>query len=141
MKKKLTGNCLFDTDVFIFLSKISGVGSNIPADNTICTQLRQFTLKVIYSDNVNTTLAKSRAARWSKMKKKCTRRLPPDENSHELRALRVNYICHILLNYQNKEAPPSPFSNDWIRTDGNFLFLFHFFSNQRFLIFRTFIVT
>ena len=52
------------------------------------------------------------------MKKKSTQRLAPDENSHELTASRVNYMCYVLLNYQSKEAPPSPFSHGWTQTNG-----------------------
>ena len=39
-------------------------------DNVFQSQLRMFVLKIVYNDQVNTSLGISRATKWFKMKKK-----------------------------------------------------------------------
>lgn len=97
---------------------ILDVGRSLPVNDEVITQLRMFTLRIVYNDRVSVSLGKSRASKWVQMKKKTTRRLPPDENSHKQRAARVNYVTNILLNYRSKNAPPSPVSHGWTLSDG-----------------------
>ena len=58
------------------------------------------------------------AKKWSIMKQKSTLRLPPDEESHHLRALRVAYQSYIWLNFDIPDAPPSPLQYGWQMVDG-----------------------
>ena len=56
--------------------------------------------------------------RWNTMKKKCTQRLPPDKDSHQLRSKRVNYQSYIYLSYSKPDPPPSPLAHGWQVIDG-----------------------
>lgn len=95
-----------------------GVGAALPLSNNLTKILRKFTLQHVYNDKKSQSLAESRASKWKKMKKKSTQRLPPDEDSHDLRARRVNYQCYIYRSYSRKDAPPSPSNHGWTITEG-----------------------
>ena len=80
--------------------------------------LEKFTIKFIYNDKHSKRLAEARALKWKIMKKKSTQRLPPDPDSFNLRAQRVNYQSYIFTNYMVKDAPPSPISYGWTIIEG-----------------------
>ena len=104
---------------------ILDVGQSLPVTEEVITQLRLFTLRIVYNDPVSVSLGHSRASKWIKMKTKSTRRLPPDEDSHQQRAARINYVCNILMNYHSKNAASSPFSHGWALLDGKYLLFQH----------------
>ena len=76
-------------------------------------------LKIIYNDTKSKSLAECRAEKWTKMKKKkSTRELPPDQESHYLISCRVNCQCYIFCHYNKSDAPPSPLNHGWYMQDG-----------------------
>ena len=50
----------------------------------------------------------ARALKLSKMKRKSTLRIPPDQDSHELKVARVNYQVHMFLQYDKPDCPIPP---------------------------------
>ncbi len=80
--------------------------------------MTQFTIKFIYGDKLNKTLATARASKWKAMKTKSTQRIPPDQDSHDLHVKRVNYQTYVLLKYDKPDPPPSPLNNGRILVDG-----------------------
>ena len=104
---------------------ILDVWQSLPVTEEVITQLRLFTLRIVYNDPVSVSLRHSRASKWIKMKTKSTRRLPPDEDSHQQRAARINYVCNILMSYHSKNAASSPFSHGWSLLDGKYLLFQH----------------
>ncbi len=72
-----------------FITFCLGVGACLPLSRHLTKTLRKFTLRHVYNDRKSESLAESRSSKWKKMKKKSTQHLPPDQDSHDLRALRV----------------------------------------------------
>lgn len=97
---------------------LAGVGKVLPVTTQICHDMAHFTIRYIYNDKVSKTLTDARALKWSQMKRKSTQRIPPDQDSHDLKVARVNYIVHVLLNYAKPDAPPSPLIHGWTMNDG-----------------------
>lgn len=77
-----------------------------------------FTIRYVYGDRKSTTLAQARAVKWEKLKKKSTRSIPPDLDSHNLKATQVNYQASILLNFDKPDHPPSPVNHGWTLENG-----------------------
>ena len=83
----------------------NAVGEKLPITSEITKNLEQFMMKIIYAEN----FAEARANKWSQMKKnKKTQRLPPDEDSLDQHAARVNYIAYMYNHYYLRDAPASP---------------------------------
>ena len=68
------------------------------------------------------SLAACRVLKWSRMKKKSTQRIPPDEESHQLKISRGNYQSYLFNNYKNKENIPYPIGHGWCLTNGTSVF-------------------
>ncbi len=67
------------------------LGTALPVSETSVESMTDFTIKYVYKDKVNRTLAEARATKWKTMKKKSTLRIPPDVESHHLKVQRANY--------------------------------------------------
>ena len=61
------------------------------------------------------SLAEARTNKWNAMKRKSTQRIPPDQESHDLKVTRVNYQVYTLRHYH---APPSPLNHGWHMSAG-----------------------
>ena len=101
-----------------FKSLLSSVGKALPVSDRTVKDLEVFTIKCVYNDKTSKSLGEARAKKWSTMKRKSTARLPPDEESHYLRALRVAYQAYIWLHFDIPDAPPSPLQYGWQILDG-----------------------
>jgi len=62
---------------------LEDLGESLHMNDTIYEKVFQFVIKYVYNDKKSSTLAESRSTMWRKVKKKSTRRLPPDEDLHE----------------------------------------------------------
>ena len=101
-----------------FKSLLSSVGKALPVSDRTVKDLEVFTIKCVYNDKTSKSLGEARAKKWSIMKRKSTARLPPDEESRYLRALRVAYQAYIWLHFDIPDAPPSPLQYSWQILDG-----------------------
>ena len=101
-----------------YRSLLSSVGQTLPVSHRTVDDLRMFTMQCVYNDKTSKTLGEARAKKWSTMKRKSTASLPPDEESHYLRALRVAYQVYVWLHFEMPDAPPSPLQNGWQMVDG-----------------------
>ncbi len=100
---------------------LQGLGKSIPVTEETQKDMAQFTIKYIYKDKTNKTLAEARAKKWEAMKRKSTLRIPPDADSHCLKVTRGNYQAYIWLNYMTPDAPPSPLQHGWTLREGKCL--------------------
>ena len=75
------------------------IGKTLNVNQNIFDEITKFTMKFIYGDKLNKTLAAARASKWNSMKTKSTQRIPPDQDSHDIHVKRVNYQAKVLLNY------------------------------------------
>ena len=48
------------------------------------------------------------------MKRKYTRRIPPDQESHDLKVTKVNYQVYTLRHYHEPDVPASPTNYGWV---------------------------
>ena len=101
-----------------FKSLLSSVGKMLPVSDSTVKDLEAFTIKCVYNDKTSKSLGEARAKKWCTMKRKSTARLPPDEESHYLRALRVAYQAYVWLHFHMPDAPPSPLQYGWQNRDG-----------------------
>eukprot|EP00794_Sanderia_malayensis_P017851 gene17851-19634_t len=97
---------------------LKDVGKSVPATPEVMEHLANFTIRYVYGDRKSTTLAEARALKWEKMKNKSTRGIPPDQDSHDLKAKRVNYQTNILINFDKPDHPPSPLNHGWTLENG-----------------------
>eukprot|EP00794_Sanderia_malayensis_P006670 gene6670-7422_t len=97
---------------------LKDVGQSVPATPEVMEHLANFTIRYAYGDRKSTTLAEARALKWEKMKNKSTRGIPPDQDSHDLKAKRVNYQANILINFDKPDHPPSPLNHGWTLENG-----------------------
>ena len=78
-------------------------------------------MKIIYGEKTSQNLAEARANKWSQMKKnKKTQRLPPDEDSLDQHAARVNYIAYMYNHFYLRDAPPSPLLHGYKLENGKY---------------------
>ena len=98
-------------------SMLQDLGESLSINDLIYEKVILFILRYVYNDKKSATLAESRCTIWRKMKKKSTRRLPPDEDTMRLHILRCNYVIFMNLDYMNQNAPGSPISHGWIMRD------------------------
>jgi hypothetical protein len=98
---------------------LSSVGVKMPASKETIEKLKLLTLRFIYNDSKSNTLGEARAKRLMAMKKKSTACIPPDEESHNLRAEQVNYQAYVWLHFDQPDAPPSPLNHGWQLFEGN----------------------
>ena len=70
-----------------------------------------------YGESAGVTCGQARASKWHKLKKKCTIRLPPDEDSLDRHVERTNYITYCQLHYNLQEHPP-PIGHGWELVNG-----------------------
>eukprot|EP00794_Sanderia_malayensis_P000931 gene931-241_t len=85
---------------------LKDVRKSVPATPEVMEHLANFTIRHVYGDRKSTTLVEARALKWEKMKNKSTRGIPPDEDSHDLKAKRINYQANILINFDKPDHPP-----------------------------------
>ena len=97
---------------------LKDVGKSLPVTPEVMENLSIFTIRYVYGDRKSTTLAEARAVKWEKMKDKSTRSIPPDQDSHDLKAKRVNYQANILINFDKPDHPPSPVNHGWTLENG-----------------------
>ena len=99
---------------------LESVGTGVPITQSSIDNLRMCTIKIVYNDKKSDSLAEARVVKLNSMKKKKSfSRLPPDEDSHKLHSQRVNYVSYINLNYDKKEALPSPNNEGWATQNGS----------------------
>ena len=89
------------------------VGKSLPVTPEVMENLAKFTIRCVYGDKKSTTLAEARLVKWQKMKNKSMRSIPPDQDSHDLKAKRVNHQVNILINFGKPCPPPSPVNHGW----------------------------
>ena len=99
-----------DLDLYMLLAD---VGHDVPIRPQVQRNLEKFTIQVVYNDKSSRNLEEARAKKWNEMKRKSTQRLPPNTDSHNHHAARVNYTTYMYSNYDKKEGPPSPLNNGW----------------------------
>ena len=96
---------------------VLGVGLSLPLSQDVKENLEKFTIKFVYRDMKRKSLAVCRALKWSRIKKKSTQRIPPNEESHQLKANPENYQSYLFNNYKNKENIPYPIGHGWCLTN------------------------
>ena len=79
---------------------VSGVRLSLPFRQDIRQNLEKFNIKFLYGDLKSKSLAPCRALKWFGMKKKSTRHIPNDEESHQLKATLGNYQSCLFNNYK-----------------------------------------
>lgn len=97
---------------------LSLVGQSLPVTRNVLDAMTEFTVKYIYNDKISKTLGEARAKKWTQMKRKSTLRLPPDQDSHDLKVTRGNYQSYMLLNYHKVEPCPPPLGHGWELING-----------------------
>ena len=97
------------------------LGESLQINEIIYAKVTLFVIRYIYNDKKSKSLAESRSLIWKRMKKKSTRRLPPDEDTMRLHILRCNYAIFMNLNYMSAVALEPPGAHGWISQDGVFL--------------------
>ena len=95
-----------------------GIGLSLSLSQDVKQNLEKFTIKFVYGDMKSESLAACRALKWSRMKKKSTQHIQPDEESHQLKASRGNYQTYLFNNYKNKENISYPIGHGWCLTNG-----------------------
>ena len=97
---------------------LSSVGQSLPVTRNALDAMAKFTVKFIYNDAISKTLGEARARKWALMKRKSTLRLPPDQDSHDLKVTRGNYQTYMLLNYHKVDPCPPPLGHGWELING-----------------------
>ena len=108
-KKKLLTKCMNDPEC---VQLLQNVGRNLHLQENIKSEMRQFVIRKVYGETDFETCGHARASKWSRMKKKRTARLPPDEDSLNQHLERTNFISYCQLNYHLMEHP-SPIGHGW----------------------------
>ena len=97
---------------------LADLGKSLVLREEVYRNVIMFVIRYVYNDKKSNNLADSRSLIWKKMKKKTTRRLPPDEDSLKLHIKRCNYIAHMFLKYRSPAALPSPRYHGWEIVNG-----------------------
>jgi len=108
-KKKLLQKVISDPVARRLLRR---VGESLELRDEVKSAMKTFVLYEIYSENTGVTCGQARASRWHKMKKKCTVRLPPDDDTLNHHLERTNYITYCQIHYDLLEHP-SPIGHGW----------------------------
>lgn len=108
-KKKLLQKVISDPVARRLLGR---VGESLELRDEVKSAMKTFVLYEIYSENAGVTCGQARASRWHKMKKKCTVRLPPDDDTLNHHLERTNYITYCQIHYDLLEHP-SPIGHGW----------------------------
>ena len=108
-KKKLLTKCMNDPRCAQLLQN---VGRSLQLQENSKAEMRLFVIQKVYGETDHETCGHARASKWSKMKKKRTARLPPDEDSLNQHLERTNFISYCQLNYHLMEHP-SPVGHGW----------------------------
>lgn len=93
------------------------VGESLELKDEVRADMKTFVLSIIYGERAGVTCGQARASKWHKLKKKCTIRLPPDEDSLDRHVERTNYITYCQLHY-NLQEHPSPIGHGWELVNG-----------------------
>ena len=77
------------------------VGESLELKDEVRADMKAFVLSIVYGESAGVTCGQARASKWQNMKKKCTIRLPPDEDSLDCHVERTTqaekkYIFSIL---------------------------------------------
>ncbi|MCG8430912.1 MAG: hypothetical protein MJA29_07055 [Candidatus Omnitrophica bacterium] len=104
-KEKILQKVVKDPEARKFLQR---VGQNLDLEDDVREDMKTFVVCKIYGEKEKN----ARAAKWRRMKRKSTARLPPDEDSLNHHLERTNYITYCQRNYSLKEHP-SPIGQGW----------------------------
>lgn len=101
--------------------KLASLGESLECRSGYEASLCGFVIQNVYGDNTSRKMSQARARKWRTMKKKCTKRLPPDYETLTHHINRANYQCYTMLNYSDSDPLPDPLGNGWILVDGKCL--------------------
>ena len=113
-KKKVLEKVIIDPESRELLGR---VGQSLDLNDGVRADMKAFVLSIIYAESPNVSCGQARASKWHKLKKKCTIRLPPDEDSLDLHLKRTNYLTYCQLHY-NLQEHPSPIGHGWELVNG-----------------------
>ena len=108
-KKQVLQKVITDPEAKDLLGR---VGESLELDDVVRADMKAFVLAKVYGESTDFTCGQARASKWHKLKKKCTIRLPPDDNSLNLHVERTNYVTYCQLHY-NMVEHPSPIGHGW----------------------------
>ena len=114
-KKVIMTNVMKSLETVTFYLK--DFGENLTMDKDVYKNIIMFIIRFVYIDKKSLYLAESRFLAWTKMKKKSTRRLPPDEDTLIGHIKRSNYVIYMNLNYDSSFINESPSNHGWIIQD------------------------
>ena len=95
---------------------MSRCGESLILADEVMEDLHTFVLLYVYGAK-SSSIEEARAAKWKQLKKKCTLRLPPDQDSLNQHCERANYLAYIQLNY-DLAGHPSPVGHGWELANG-----------------------
>ena len=97
------------------------LGSSLPVSQNTLSSMTEFTIQFVYNDKVSKTLGEAHASKWKMMKRKSTLRIPPDQDSLQLKITRANYQVFVLKNFHQPLLDCSPLEHGWILNAGKCL--------------------
>ena len=107
-KKKLLQKCGNDPQSVALLRR---VGVSLQLQDDTKADVRLFVLRSVYDESSDITCGQARASKWNRMKKKCTARLPPEEDSLNQHLERTSFISYCQVHFDLVEHP-SPMVTD-----------------------------
>jgi hypothetical protein len=92
-------------------------GRSLPLEADVLSDLKTFVLKYIYGNKHNTTTGEAQALKWRSLKRKCTIRLPPADDSLTHHLMRASYLVYVQHHFDLRDHP-SPLQHGWNIVDG-----------------------
>ena len=113
-KKLINDRMMFSHDARLLLES---VGESLEMSEETADDMKSFVIKYVYNDHLSNNLAEARVKHWQSKSKRKFIRMPPDEESMYLQALRCNYLSYICKHF-DLLAHPDPVGNGWFLQNG-----------------------